>query len=202
MKAENSQEQNTTSEQELLAVVHALTVWRCYLEGVQFTVVTDHHPNTFFSSQVHLSRRQARWSEFLQRFDFDWRYRPGKVNVADPLSRLVWTDGCSPPAVALVGASGELSSVAEGAPSDPPDAIIPPLLQRISEGYSKDEWFTHESNTRHLTHKDGLWYRQGLVVVPADDSIKGDILHEAHNSVYAGHFGLHKTLKLITRQFW
>lgn len=190
-----------TSEQELLAVVHALTVWRCYLEGVKFKVVTDHHPNTFFSSQIHLSRRQARWSEFLQQFDFDWQYRPGRTNVADPLSRLVWTDGPSPAAVALVTTS-ELGSVAEGASHDPPDAIIPPLLQRISDSYRKDPWFTHESNTGALTYKDGLWYKDTLVVVPADDSIKGDILHEAHDSVYAGHFGLHKTLHQITRRFW
>ena len=190
-----------TSEQELLAVVHALTVWRCYLEGVKFTVVTDHHPNTFFSSQIHLSRRQARWSEFLQQFDFDWQYRPGRVNVADPLSRLVWTPSSEPSAAALVSASDSLSSVAGGDASDPPLAI-PPLLQRISESYSKDEWFTQESNTSDLTHKDGLWYKGKLVVVPADTSIRHDILHEAHDSVYAGHFGLHKTLKLVTRQFW
>ena len=30
----------TTGEQELLAVVHALKVWRCYLEGPLFTVIT------------------------------------------------------------------------------------------------------------------------------------------------------------------
>lgn len=40
----------TTGEQELLAVVHACKTWRCYLEGVQFTVVTDNnllvHPPT------------------------------------------------------------------------------------------------------------------------------------------------------------
>ena len=35
-------------EQELLAVVHALALWRCYLQGAEVTVVTDHSPNTFF----------------------------------------------------------------------------------------------------------------------------------------------------------
>ncbi len=73
-------------EQELLAVVHAFHVWRCYLEGSTVLVITNHHPNTF-STQVTLSCRQARWSEFLQRFDFTWQYRPGRPNVADPLSK-------------------------------------------------------------------------------------------------------------------
>ena len=78
----------TTGDQELWAVIHALKVWRCYLEGVKFTVVTDHHPLVHLQSQPSLSRRQARWSEYLQRFNFDWQYRPGSGNVADPLSRL------------------------------------------------------------------------------------------------------------------
>jgi hypothetical protein len=59
----------TTGEQELLEVMHALQTWRCYLEGVHFVLVTDHKPNTFFQTQPILSRRQARWSELLQRFD-------------------------------------------------------------------------------------------------------------------------------------
>src|SRR3569623_1702650 len=78
----------TTTEQEMLAVVHALQTWRCYLEGATFTVVTDHVSNTFFQTQPTLSRRQARWSEFLQRFGpINWVFRAGKNNVADPLSR-------------------------------------------------------------------------------------------------------------------
>jgi hypothetical protein len=72
----------------MLAVVHALRVWRCCLEGVFFEVETDHMCNTFFQRQPNLSRRQARWSEFLQRFGkFHWDYLPGKQNVADALSR-------------------------------------------------------------------------------------------------------------------
>ena len=77
----------TVTEQEMLAVVDALRQWRCYLEGVQFIVVTDHKPITFFNSQKTLSRRQTRWFEFMSRFDYTWEYRPGRLNVADPLSR-------------------------------------------------------------------------------------------------------------------
>ena len=77
----------TTTEQELLAVVHALRVWQCYLAGATFEVVTDHCPNTYLQTQPSLSRRQARWAEFLQRFGFTWTYKPGKTNIADPLSR-------------------------------------------------------------------------------------------------------------------
>ena len=76
----------TTGEQELLAVVHAMRTWRCYQEGVEFTVVTDHCPLTFFQTQQVLSRRQTRWSEFLSQFHFQWIYQPGRTNVADPLS--------------------------------------------------------------------------------------------------------------------
>ena len=85
----NSAELNyTVTEKEMLAVVHALRVWRCYLEGAQFTVFTDHVSNTYFQTQPSLSRRQARWSEFLQRFGvFGWEYLKGERNVADALSR-------------------------------------------------------------------------------------------------------------------
>ena len=77
-------------EQELLAVITALRQWRCHLEGAkEVVVVIDHKPNTFLDStpSVQLSRRQARWQEFLLRFDFKWEYCKGCANVADPISR-------------------------------------------------------------------------------------------------------------------
>jgi hypothetical protein len=85
----NSAELNfQTTEKGMLAVVHALCVWRCYLEDAKFTVYTDHLSNTYFQTQPNLSRRQARWSEFLQRFGaFEWKHRKGAKNVADALSR-------------------------------------------------------------------------------------------------------------------
>lgn len=52
-------------------------------------MVTDHSPNTFSQSKgpEKLSRRQVRWVQFLQRFDMEWVFRPGRSNFADPLSR-------------------------------------------------------------------------------------------------------------------
>ena len=89
-------------EQELLAVVHAMRTWRCYLEGVNadmFTVVTDHNPLTYLQTQNTLSRRQVRWSEYLQMFTYKWLYRPGKSNIADPLSRNPAVVACMLPIV-------------------------------------------------------------------------------------------------------
>jgi hypothetical protein len=85
----NSAELNyQTTEKEMLAVVHAFRVWRCYLEGAELTVYTDHVSNTYFQMQPSLSRRQARWLEFLQRFGaFEWKHHKGAKNVADALSR-------------------------------------------------------------------------------------------------------------------
>jgi hypothetical protein len=78
----------TVGEQELLAVIRALQVWRCYLEGApKFKVITDHNPLVYMNTQNTLSRRQSQWVEFLQQFDFEWVYRPGRFNPADPLSR-------------------------------------------------------------------------------------------------------------------
>jgi hypothetical protein len=79
---------NHTTDKEMLAVVHALKIWRCYLEGTNFKVLTDHQPLVHFPAQPDLSRRQVRWSEFLQQFDLKWDFLPGVQNPADSLSRL------------------------------------------------------------------------------------------------------------------
>ncbi|GJP80461.1 hypothetical protein CLOP_g10671, partial [Closterium sp. NIES-67] len=86
-KLSSAEQRYTTSEQELLAVLHALRTWRCYLEGVEFVVTIDHCPNTYFSTQATLTRCQARWAELLSGFTFNIRYRAGSTNMADPLSR-------------------------------------------------------------------------------------------------------------------
>ena len=77
-------------DKELLAIIRAFELWRPELEGTQepVSVVSDHKNLEYFMSTKLLSRRQARWSEFLSRFNFKIVYRPGTLNRrADALTR-------------------------------------------------------------------------------------------------------------------
>jgi transposase InsO family protein len=77
-------------DKELLAVIKALEEWRPELEGSQqpFEIITDHKNLQSFATTKQLSPRHMRWSEFLSRFNFRIKYRPGSVNTrADALSR-------------------------------------------------------------------------------------------------------------------
>jgi len=42
-------------EKELLAIVHALRLWKTYLEGQRFTVITDHASLEYIKMQHNLS---------------------------------------------------------------------------------------------------------------------------------------------------
>ena len=80
---------HATHERELLVFIHAFHTWRHYLLGNRFIVVTDHNSLNYLQTQPTLSRRQARWSEFLAEFDFEIVYRSRKGNVVvDDLSQL------------------------------------------------------------------------------------------------------------------
>jgi len=66
---------------ELLAIVEAFKKWRYYLEGTAtpVEVITDHKNLTYFCSSKSLTRRQARWSEYLSQFNFSIKFRPGRL---------------------------------------------------------------------------------------------------------------------------
>jgi len=75
-------------EQELLALVRCIEANESYLRDQPFRAFSDHQSLVWIQTQPHLSRRQARWVEYLQEFDFKIAYIPGEWNdVADILSR-------------------------------------------------------------------------------------------------------------------
>ncbi|GJP67615.1 hypothetical protein CLOP_g24415, partial [Closterium sp. NIES-67] len=53
-------------EKELLAIVHAFKVWRCYLTGVDVTVRTDHKALQFIRAQPTLNPQQIRLLDYLE----------------------------------------------------------------------------------------------------------------------------------------
>nr|GEY12463.1 putative reverse transcriptase domain-containing protein [Tanacetum cinerariifolium] len=80
----------TTHDLELGAVVFALRLWRHYLYGTKCTVYTDHKSLKYILDQKELNMRQRRWLELLSDYDCEIRYHSGKANVvADALSRKV-----------------------------------------------------------------------------------------------------------------
>ncbi|GKC54127.1 putative reverse transcriptase domain-containing protein [Tanacetum coccineum] len=82
------EENYTTHDLELGAVVFALKIWRHYLYGTKCTVFTYHKSLQHILNQKELNMRQRRWLELLADYDCEIPYHPGKENVvADALSR-------------------------------------------------------------------------------------------------------------------
>ncbi|GJV70459.1 putative reverse transcriptase domain-containing protein [Tanacetum coccineum] len=82
------EENYTTHDLELGAVVFALKIWRHYLYGTKCMVFTDHKILQHILNQKELNMRQRCWLELLVDYDCEIRYHLRKANViADALSR-------------------------------------------------------------------------------------------------------------------
>ena len=175
-----------------------MITWRCFLEGLpkeQVTLVTDHHPNTCLPTQPLLNRRQARWSEMLQRFNFNWVYRPGRQNVADPVSRIPPSAGSE---------ATEMGSYHLGTISHAPSALgidhpVWPPAEQIIKGYTID---CSISNQAGFTQAHGMFYLDGRLVLPDALGIRQMVFQALHATPFAGHKGVSATTRLIKRQYY
>lgn len=129
-------------EQELLAIVTALSTWRHYLEGAShpIRICTDHKSLVHFQTQPMLSGRQTRWLETLSRYDYVVEYVKGPDNLAaDALSR-----------------RGDHHD--DGAPIDRPPQFVDAVPQ--GQRSSKAEFELHrilvEEDRRHLAEINAM----------------------------------------------
>ena len=93
---------------ELLAVVHALRVFRHYLLGSgaprpadcgsDFDLRTDNQAVTWLKTNRHLNKMYVRWLDEIEDFRFNVTHLPGSRNPSDPLSRRGFADGDGPAA--------------------------------------------------------------------------------------------------------
>ena len=85
----DAQENYTTTEKELLAVVFAFDKFRSYLLLSRVVVCTDHSTVKYLFNKQDAKPRLIRWILLLQEFDIEIRDKRGAENVAaDHLSRL------------------------------------------------------------------------------------------------------------------
>lgn len=77
------------TEKEALALVWAVEHFHMFLYGKEFELITDHKPlEIIFGPKSKPCARIERWILRLQSYKYKVVYRPGKNNIADPLSRL------------------------------------------------------------------------------------------------------------------
>lgn len=88
-RSNNRTERNYSSYQgECLAAVWGVQIFRVYLYGRHFTLITDHEPLKWLMTNMRLTGMHARWANILQEYDFEIVHRSGLKNLdADGLSR-------------------------------------------------------------------------------------------------------------------
>ncbi|CAI7864533.1 unnamed protein product [Closterium sp. NIES-54] len=185
------------------AAVWAVGHFRVYLQGREFTLVTDHQPLTWLMTTLGLTRRNARWAMKLQEYDFKIKHRPGKtLQHVDGLSR-------NPPppeptvTLTLLARQAELSGAkGEKGPTDIWEDE--PAMRWVKGETGEDEELTARVRARGQHYR---WYQQQLQVqtedgwklVPAP-SEREAVIKEIHTKL--GHFGHERTVQLLKTGWW
>ena len=205
-------------DKELLAIFEAFRQWRAYLKGVHQTtlVVSDHNNLEYFTTTKQLSRRQARWSEYLSNFDFIVKYRPGRLGTKpDALTRRpdVYPKGGGR-AYAQANPQNRLPIFRTEQLFASTIIDLGSLAYRIRNALEHDEYSkNHLERIRTFAEPDpedpfsisddGLLLRNNLIYVPDHDNLRLEILRMHHDHRLSGHPGIRKTIQLIQRRyFW
>jgi RNase H-like domain found in reverse transcriptase len=208
-----------THDKELLAIHEAFRTWRHYLEGSSepIDVVTDHKNLEYFSTTKLLSRRQARWSEFLHQFNLIIRFRPGKLGAKpDSLTRR-WDvypkEGdkdyaqVNPHNFRPVFTSEQLASSLRATTLAPP--VLRAAVLMDTENLRKDILTalpndpiakTHlpvPSDPRWTVSDSGFLCCDNRIYVPEANDLRLRILRNCHDHPLSGHFGQNRTLELV-----
>eukprot|EP00884_Botryococcus_braunii_P008717 jgi/Botrbrau1/17847/Bobra.0127s0087.1 len=155
---------------ELLALVHALLMWKHLLIGAKFTVHTDQQALKYLLTALSRTSRQERWLTEIMRFMPDIKYVKLSDNVvADALSRRV---DLAVMHISAVAASSLIQEIALLCVSDPT------VKKLVDEGV--------------LVMRDSVPYsvQSGKMFVP--DALRERVLKECHATPFTGHLGINK----------
>jgi hypothetical protein len=189
------EEHYPTHDLELVAVVHALKIWRHYLLENVCHIYTDHKSSKYIFTQSELNMRQRRWLKLIKDYDLEIHYHPGKANVvADALSRKAsshcLTMGTSDITLCQEMENLNLGMIQYGTSNHLKLESV--ILQRIIDAQKNDEGRKHirekiEVGKAKCFRKDdqGVVWFNNRIVVPKNEEVHQQILDEAHLSRYS-----------------
>ncbi|GJU71613.1 putative nucleotidyltransferase, ribonuclease H [Tanacetum coccineum] len=184
-----NEENYTTHDLELGAVVFALRLWRHYLYGTKCTVYTDHKSLQYILDQKELNIREHRWIELLSDYDCVIRYHPGKANiVVDALSR---KDKEPIQVRALVVTIH----------NNLPEQIRNVQVEACKEENISAEGFRGEGEPFEV-RSDGTKCLKGRVWLPLFGGLRGLIMLESHKSKYSIHPRSDKMYHDLRKLYW
>jgi hypothetical protein len=211
---QNHEQNYPTHDLELVAVIHALKIWRHHLMGARSNIYTDHKSLKYIFTQADLNMRQRRWLELIKDYDLEVHYHPGKVNVvADALSRKAHCHCLSITAFSDTLCNQmrklNLEIIPQGSlnllsiESTLQDRIV--MSQLHDEGIKiiKLKLSQEEAKYKcfHTDHQGVLWFNN-RIIVPKDHQLRKQILDEAHLSKFSIHPGSTKLYQDLRQHFW
>ncbi|KAE9023029.1 hypothetical protein PR001_g13014 [Phytophthora rubi] len=182
------------SDLECAAAVWTVKLFRPYLYGRKFELVTDHAALKWLMTSKDLTGRLHRWSLQLQEYNFEVVYRPGASNVvADALSRapvraVIGREEEAPPA----GGEGQLTdeTICQEQTSD---RMVKNLRRKGKHG---SKAVVVENEIVYIVLQDG----SKRVVLPT--ALWASALRESHDSVYSCHLRTPQTYARIAATYW
>nr|GEX03926.1 putative reverse transcriptase domain-containing protein [Tanacetum cinerariifolium] len=184
------EENYTTHDLELGAIVFALRLWRHYLYGTKCTVYTDHKSLWYILDQKELNMRQRRWIELLSDYDYEIRYHPGKGNVvADALSR-------------RDREPLRVRSLVMTVHTNLPEKILKAQIEAMKEENVKAENLERLLKPIFEIRSNGMRCFKGRIWLPLFGGIRDMIMHESYKSKYSIHPGSDKMYQDLKKLYW
>ncbi|GJY04200.1 putative reverse transcriptase domain-containing protein [Tanacetum coccineum] len=172
------EENYTTHDLELGAVVFALRLWRHYLYGTKCVVFTDHKSLQYILNQKELNMRQRRWIKLLSDYDCEIHYHPGKANVvAGALSR---KERIKPLRV---------QDLVMTLHNNLPKQILDAPKEAMKKKNVRAEKLGRLIKQIFEFHPDGTGCFGNRVWLPRFGGLRDVIMHESHKSKYSIHLG-------------